>query len=278
MSEGFRQAGFAVLGGSDNDPDALATYAVNFPEAQPILGDIRAAAVREQVLSAAREASVLVGGPPCQAFSQVRNHTRVIDDPRNSLYREFVETLREALPMAFVMENVTGMDQMRVRKQVLSDLAIEGEYEVRAQVVDAADFGVPQTRKRLLFVGLRRGTGMVAPVLTGSGTTNSVTLARFTGERRPRYQLVTQKNLLSMRLADALEDSENLMAVSAYQAISDLAMLPVGNRRDEMAWDELPEPGSAYQRLWRAGPFALPASGQRRAAAPVSRRRRDGMF
>lgn len=252
LSEGFRQAGFSVLAGSDNDPDALATYAVNFPEAQAILGDIRSAGVKEHVLAIAREASVLVGGPPCQAFSQVRNHTRVIDDPRNSLYREFIETLRETLPLAFVMENVTGMDQMGVREQILSDLAIDGEYEVRAQVADAADFGVPQTRKRLLFMGVRRVTGMKAPALTGSGATGSVTLTRFTGDRRPRYQLVTQQNLLSMRLAEALNDSENLTAVSAFDAISDLAGLPAGNRHDDMAWRELPEPGSAYQRLMRA--------------------------
>lgn len=252
LSEGFRQAGFSVIAGSDNDPDALATFASNFPEARTILGDIRHAEVKEQVLDAARQATVLVGGPPCQAFSQVRNHTRVIDDPRNSLYREFVDTLGTALPPAFVMENVTGMDQMGVREQILADLSLNGEYEVRAQVVDAADFGVPQTRKRLLFLGVRRGAGMSAPVLTGSGTTDSVVLARFTGDRRPRYQLVVQQNLVSMRLAEALSDSENLVAVTAAQAISDLAGLPVGNRQDDMCWADLPEPQSAYQRLMRS--------------------------
>lgn len=253
FSEGFRQAGFDILAGSDNDPDALATFALNFPEAQAIHGDIRTPEVKARVLSAARKAAVLVGGPPCQAFSQVRNHTRVMDDPRNSLYREFVETLRDALPLAFVMENVTGIDQMGVREQIVSDLSFDGEYLVNTQVVDAADFGVPQTRKRLLFLGVRRDMGMTAPILTGSGVTGSVVLARFTGERRPRYQLVTQQHLLSMHLAEALSDRENLTAVSAYDAISDLAVLPVGNRRDEMVWDELPAPRSAYQRLMRMG-------------------------
>lgn len=251
MSEGFRQAGFAVLAGSDNDPDALATFSANFPESQAILGDIRIDAVKEQILDAARRATVLVGGPPCQAFSQVRNHSRMIDDPRNALYREFVTALRTALPPAFVMENVTGMDQMGAREQILTDLSLCGEYDVRAQVVDAANFGVPQTRKRLLFIGTRRGTGMSAPVLNGSGATDSVVLARFTGDRRPRYQLVVQQNLLSMRLAEALHDSEDLTAVTAAQAISDLTELPVGNRQDEIDWNQLPAPSSAYQRLMR---------------------------
>jgi len=251
LSEGFRQAGFNVLLGSDNDPDALATFAENFPEAQAVLGDIRHKAIKERILATARKATVIVGGPPCQAYSQVRNHTRVIDDPRNALYREFVETLRVALPPAFIVENVTGMDQMGVREQIVTDLSLEGEYDVLAQVVDAADFGVPQTRKRLLFVGVRKGEGMTAPRLTGSGATDSLVLARFTGDRRPRYQLVVQQNLLSIRLAEALADSEALTAVTAAQAISDLVQMPVGNRHDEFDWRELPEPSSAYQRLMR---------------------------
>ncbi len=253
LSEGFRQAGFTVIAGSDNDPDALATFAVNFPEASAILGDIRMPEVREQIRAVARQATVLVGGPPCQAFSQVRNHSRVIDDPRNSLYREFVETLREAGPMAFVMENVTGMDQMGIREQILADLSLDGQYEVIAQVVDAADFGVPQTRKRLLFIGVRAGAGMAPPRLVGSSATGSVALARFTGNRRPRYQLVVQQNLPSMRLGDALADAESLTAVSALQAISDLASLPMGHRADDLEWTELPAPSSAYQRLMREG-------------------------
>jgi len=155
LSEGFRQAGFAVIAGSDNDPDAMATYAANFPGAKAITGDIRSAAIKEQILEQARRATVLVGGPPCQAFSQVRNHTRMIDDPRNSLYREFLDVLKQTLPPAFVVENVTGMDQMGVREQIAADLALDGEYEVLPQVADAADFGVPQSRKRLLFVGVQ---------------------------------------------------------------------------------------------------------------------------
>src|SRR3954466_7092995 len=122
ISEGFRQAGYRAVAASDSDPDAAATYAVNFPEANVITGDIREPSVYDKILTAAKSASVVVGGPPCQAFSQVRNHSRLIDDPRNALYREFVGIVRASLPMAFVMENVTGMDQMGVREQVIADL------------------------------------------------------------------------------------------------------------------------------------------------------------
>jgi DNA (cytosine-5)-methyltransferase 1 len=253
LSEGFRQAGFAIAAGSDHDPDAMATYALNFPEARAITGDIRSSAVKEQILDAARSASVLIGGPPCQAFSQVRNHARVIDDPRNALYREFVDVLRQTLPPAFVVENVTGMDQMGVREQIAADLSLDGEYAVLPQVVDAADFGVPQTRKRLLFIGIRVSSGMTPPELIGSDATQAVTLARFKGSRRPRYQVVVQEHIRSLRTGEALFDPKNALVVTASDAISDLVDLPVGNRKDALSYSDLLEPKSAYQWMMREG-------------------------
>lgn len=253
LSEGFRQAGFAITAGSDNDPDAMATYAANFPEARAITGDIRSAAVKEQILEAARCASVLIGGPPCQAFSQVRNHARMIDDPRNALYREFIDVLKRTLPPTFVVENVTGMDQMGIREQIATDLSLDGEYTVQPQIVDAADFGVPQTRKRLLFIGVRASSLMVPPQLSGSDATLAITLARFKGSRRPRYQVVVQQHIRSLRTGSALADPEDTSVVSAADAISDLIKLPVGNRNDVLPYSELPESESAYQRMMREG-------------------------
>ncbi|MBF0304893.1 MAG: DNA cytosine methyltransferase [Alphaproteobacteria bacterium] len=247
LSEGFRQAGYSVIAGADSDPDAMATYTLNFPEARAITGDIRDPATKEQVLAAARCATVLIGGPPCQAFSQVRNHTRMMDDPRNALYREFVWLLRETLPQAFLMENVTGMDQMRVRDQIVADLSLEGEYAVLPQVLDAADFGVPQTRKRLFFIGIRASSGIAPPQVSGSGATGSVSLVRSPALRQARYRLV------GIAPGNGLSDPECLTAVTAAQAISDLASLPMGNRRDRIPYREVGEPIGAYQRLMRAG-------------------------
>lgn len=252
LSEGFRQAGFSIAAGSDNDPDAMATYAANFPEAKAITGDIRQPHVKEQILAAARGASLLIGGPPCQAFSQVRNHSRMIDDPRNALYREFVDVLRQTVPLAFVVENVTGMDQMGVREQIAADLSLDGHYAVLPQVADAADFGVPQTRKRLLFIGVRAATG-TPPQLSGTNASQGVTLARFQGPRRPRYQVVVQQHIRSLRAGEALADPQDVSVVSAADAIGDLIGLPVGNREDWMPFAEIAEPASAYQRQMREG-------------------------
>lgn len=252
ISEGFRQAGFRVLGGVDHDPDAAATYRLNFPEAQTIVGDVRRTGVHESVLDLGRAADVLVGGPPCQAFSQVRNHCRIIDDPRNFLYTEFVSVLRAVRPKAFLMENVTGMDQMGVRAQIAEDLALGGEYAVRPQVLDAADFGVPQTRKRLFFLGLHVSLG-TPPALEGTGATEAITLVRFPGSRNRRYELVARRDLFTTGLASALEDPADTSVVSASDAISDLESLPAGRRNDEIGYAELPPPNSGYQRLMRQG-------------------------
>ncbi|OBF85004.1 DNA (cytosine-5-)-methyltransferase [Mycobacterium sp. 852002-51163_SCH5372311] len=249
LSEGFRQAGCGVVAGNDNDPDAAATYALNFPEATTVVGDLRRSSVREQVLAAARGVDIIVGGPPCQAFSQVRNHTRLIDDPRNSLYREFVQVVREVLPAAFLMENVPGMAQMGIKEQVTEDLSLDGEYLVTPQLVDAADFGVPQTRKRLLFIGIRSAMRASPHQLTGSGITAHVQLARVVNDTT-EYHLAARPSDDAAMLR-RLDDPYDLTAVTALQAIGDLEGLVLGRRADTLA-DGLPPASSAYQKLMRS--------------------------
>lgn len=249
LSEGFRQAGFSIVAGSDFDPDACATYALNFPEAKTICGDIRHSDVHDQIVSVGRGVDVVVGGPPCQAFSQVRNHARLIDDPRNSLYREFVATVDVLKPAVFLMENVPGLAQMGVLEQVVEDLALGGSYEVNPQVVDAADFGVPQTRKRIIFLGVRRDLGISPLLPVGTGATNLVSLQRRTGAR----YVIEGGNDLAGEGLDRLRDPEDTSTVTAAQAISDLRFLRAGRASAELNVDDLREPESAYQRLMREG-------------------------
>jgi DNA (cytosine-5)-methyltransferase 1 len=250
LSEGFRQAGYRILAGSDLDPDACATYALNFPEAEVVCGEIRALRVRRELLGAAAGADVVVGGPPCQAFSQMRNHCRLIDDERNSLYREFVRIVGKIEPRAFVMENVPGLEQMGVKEQVLEDLALKGAYRVAAQVLDAADFGVPQTRQRIFFIGVHTSLRTAPPVMRGSGATQFFWLERR-GTGSVRYEVVERPVLFPA--AAQLRDPGDTTFVSAEQAIGDLAVLKVGERSDEMRVAELLPAASEYQKRMRSG-------------------------
>ncbi|MFN7609623.1 MAG: DNA cytosine methyltransferase [bacterium] len=252
IAEGFRQAGFQSVAASDIDPDACATFQRNFPEAVVVHGDIRESRVRSKVLEAGEGASVVVGGPPCQAFSQVRNHARLIDDPRNSLYKEFVRIVGRVLPSAFLMENVTGIDQMGFREQIVGDLELAGEYTVLPQVIDAADVGAPQTRKRLVFVGVKKSLGIAPPAVAHTSATSSLALMRLVRRGVPVYSL-DALDTLGEALRARLASADDLTAVTAQQAISDLRSLKAGNRLDELPYAKLGAPQSAYQRLMRQG-------------------------
>lgn len=248
LSEGFREAGCTVLGGVDHDPDAIATYAHNFPEGEAICGDIRDPEVRRRTLELAAGCDVVVGGPPCQAFSQVRNHTRIIDDPRNRLYREFVAVVRAVRPSMLVMENVPGLDQMGVREQVEEDLTIDGTYAVLSAKVDAANFGVPQTRERIIFIGVRRDLGIEVPRLLGQEATTTFFLQRDMGGDSVSYEVERTGAFVGR---SALADPENLAMVTVEQAIGDLIGLRTGNRKDSLPYTELLPAASAYQRRMR---------------------------
>ena len=249
FSEGFRQAGFRIAAGTDVDPDACATFAHNFPDAVAVCGDLTEEAIRSRVVDAAGAVDVVVGGPPCQAFSQVRNHDRALNDPRNWLYREFLWLLERVQPRAFAMENVPGLAQLRVQERIAEDLVLDGKYRVSVQEVDACDFGVPQTRKRLLFVGLRSSLGACPEVLSGSRASQHLLLAR-TESGSVGYQ-PTPSGLDGREFLRRLLDTRDASIVTTRQAISDLAVLRSGRRADDLADEDLPAPESAYQRVMR---------------------------
>ena len=246
FSDGFRRASADIVCGVDSDPDACETYRKNFKDAVTIWGDIRQDSVRAQVLEASHEADIVVGGPPCQAFSQVRNHDRLLDDPRNALYREFVRVLEHVQPLAFAMENVPGLRQLRIQDLVASHLCLDGEYNVTVHTPDACDFGVPQTRKRLVFLGVHKSLSVEPPLLEGTGASKALTLQRRRDNGFPSYRPST-RTLFDRTLEERLSDPSNLELVSAEQAIGDLAHLQRGRRSDALAVEELPPAASAYQ-------------------------------
>ena len=249
FSEGFRQAGFEVATGTDVDPDACATYAQNFPRASTVCGDLRKEDVRRQVLEAADGVEIVVGGPPCQAFSQVRNHDRDLDDPRNRLYREFLRVLEILDPVAFVMENVPGLAQLRAQELISADLSLSGQYRVSVQELDACDFGVPQTRRRLVFLGLHSSLGMEPPRLAGSGASEHLVLGR--GENGSVSYRPTLDGLHGAELHQRLENETDDTIVTVSQAISDLTFLEAGRRLDNEEAASLPGCRSAYQKRMR---------------------------
>lgn len=157
FSYGFSSAGFNVALGIDMWSDAIVTYLHNHPNAKAINEDITnvtASQLLEKAELSADEVDVIIGGPPCQGFSI--SGKRLIDDPRNKLYKSFVEMVTEIKPKMFVMENVPGMLSMgkgAVKEQVIEDFKNAG-YVVESKVLTASDYGVPQARRRFFIVGI----------------------------------------------------------------------------------------------------------------------------
>lgn len=174
LSLGFTQAGFKVVLSNDIEKAAIRTYAFNHPEidgSKILFGGI------ESITSNIRnyiddKVDVIIGGPPCQGFSMA-NRQRIIDDPRNILYKHYVECVKQVTPKFFIMENVKGMKA--VADQVVEDFnnGIDIKYDISFKVLNAKDFGIPQNRERLIYIGVRHDIALLHKV-TADDIFNSI--------------------------------------------------------------------------------------------------------
>ena len=162
-SLGYSMAGFRELLAVEWDDNAVATFKLNFPDVPVYHGDIAKLSV-EDVLQRTGlqpgQLDVFDGSPPCQGFSTAGK--RDFYDDRNQLFREYVRLLRGLQPKVFVMENVSGMVKGKMKlvfAEILRELKASG-YRVSARLLNAMYFSVPQSRERMIFVGVRDDLGI----------------------------------------------------------------------------------------------------------------------
>lgn len=162
-SLGYSMAGFRELLAVEWDDNAVQTFELNFPDVPVYHGDIAKLSVTQALDMAGLqpgELDVFDGSPPCQGFSTAGK--RQLDDPRNQLFREYIRLLQGLRPKVFVMENVSGMVKgvmKLVFVEILKELKASG-YKVSARLLNAMYFGVPQSRQRMIFVGVRDDLGI----------------------------------------------------------------------------------------------------------------------
>ena len=181
LSEGFRQAGFQVLVGQDYDAVAGKTFEATHSKATFIGGPIQGVTAA-QILSAAGkregEIDVVIGGPPCQGYS-VYNHQRGESDPRAGLFREYLRIVKDIQPRWMVMENVTGITSIAgggVVREIYAAMESLG-YRVDMRVLKAEEYGVPQERRRVVFIATRGDAPILFPEPThGPGLAPFVTV------------------------------------------------------------------------------------------------------
>jgi DNA (cytosine-5)-methyltransferase 1 len=161
MSLGFEQAGFDIAAAVEIDPVHCATHKFNFPHCCVIprsVESLKGSEIRVAAGLGNRRVDVVFGGAPCQGFSMIGQ--RVLDDPRNRLVREFLRIVHELDATHFVFENVKGLTLGKHRRFLdeFVEYADELGYSVRLpwKVLDAANFGVPQHRERLILFGAKK--------------------------------------------------------------------------------------------------------------------------
>lgn len=260
LSWGLSNAGWTPLLGIDNWHDAIETYRHNFKDHPALLTDIRLLTRSELHKLVPDRPDWVVGGPPCQGFSTVGK--RIREDPRNDLVREFARVVRTLSPSGFLVENVVGLRDMRFVDAVcelFSDLG----YRVTPMVLRAADYGVPQLRHRIFFVGSKVGLGFRRPGKSHSEA-NPVTVwdaigdlpPLQPGEERTRYGAAAR----TAYQEDMRQGSEGLQghAASSHPAslVKAISYIPDGGNRTHIPAAYQPKSGfhNSYSRLHSRSP------------------------
>jgi DNA (cytosine-5)-methyltransferase 1 len=215
ITEGFRQAGAQCLFANDFNESAVETFKLNHPGTKAACGPIEdqdPRKIRAELGIGKGELDCLLGGPPCQGFS-IYAPDRIIDDPRNSMFRHYLRFVDEFAPKTILIENVPGMLSLgggRVVETILKELTTRG-YKTACRILLAAHFGVPQNRFRLIFLASREH-GLVHPEPTHfhDARTNFTGGATLTTRLQPLDALMLKP------------------AVTLRDAISDLPPIPAG--------------------------------------------------
>jgi DNA (cytosine-5)-methyltransferase 1 len=240
FSSGFESGGhgFSTRFGIDVLPIAVETFNRNHKNALGLAGDIRKARrseIAERLGVKRGDVDVIIGGPPCQGFSSIRPFRSTNDDdPRNSLFEEYASFVNFFRPRVFVIENVVGLathkdgDTIQAMEECFHELGYDCEW----RILNAAHYGVPQKRERLIMIGVERGGKISFPQPTHQSVSPTIGY-----KDRSKVHIPAQRDLWTQELSFQ-------PAISVMDAIGDL---PVVDPGDEVAKYDKP-PKNAYQR------------------------------
>ncbi len=233
ISCGLRSAGFRILAGADIQPSYICTFKHNFPEAQAITDDLSSVGppeLMDRLGLSPGELDLLAGGPPCQGFSKnVPRKSRFLDLANNQLVRTFLHYVEQLRPKLVLMENVAEMKNgfdSAYTNEILTRLSEQG-YEVTYEVLNAADYGIPQRRRRAFFLATRIGHALKFPVAS--------------------HKSARRASCNDAQLSFLDEDSSE--HVSVWDAIGDLPSVQHDDKRSKFAYAT--EPFSEYQKKMR---------------------------
>lgn len=252
LSVGFHAAGFESVFFNEFDANAGATFSLNFPKAVPFIRPVQDLSAREVLRHAgvgAGDMDVMLGGPPCQGFS-INAPVRSKEDERNHLFHHYVRLVLEGIrPKFVVLENVPGLISFDEGKTVdaVKRAFERAGYRMIFRVLNAAHYGVPEERWRLVFLGTRlHDVDLAFPEPKHFSTQRP----NFSGGRK-----YTFSDAIGRPPQASIFQRELKPPISVGEAIDDLPEIPSGGGAAELSYSK--KPRTAYQRDIRVGSARL---------------------
>ena len=241
LSYGFERAGFNILLGIDNDAKALETFELNHKGSQSICGDITKVTYENDIkpLIGDKTIDIIIGGPPCQGMSL--SGPRKFDDPRNKLYLSYIRLVDEIRPKMFVIENVPGLVGLfggQIKDNIIEKFKDMG-YEIQYRILCASDYGVPQSRRRVVFVGSRVG-GFNYPSTDYETVTCSMALSDLPplidvlGEETMAYETLPTNDYQALMRTRSLEVHNHIAANHSDRVKEIISMVPDGGNHKDL--------------------------------------------
>ena len=241
LSYGLAQAGFEIVAGVDDWADSLVTFERNHKGARSALIDLGNFDPKDIEKISGPNIDVVVGGPPCQGFSI--SGKRNPDDPRNKLYIGFVEVVKHYRPKAFILENVPNLVSMaggNVKNEIIKEFSDLG-YVVQYKILLASDYGVPQNRKRVIFVGVKKNFSFDYPAANFANNRRTTSDAISDLTEDTLEEGATNKSPASTAYQIKMRKNTNkvfnhLISEHSKQTVSTIALVPDGGN-----YKDLPE-------------------------------------
>lgn len=257
-SLGFEMAGYEISVGCDIHQPSIKTFKTNHPNVSTILGDIKKVSPSSiNYILGGKQVDVLIGGVPCQGFS-LNNRKRHQQDERNLLYKEFIRFVKILRPKVVMLENVSGMKSTgdyvdRIEKE----LSEAGNMKVKSKLLFAPDYGVPQSRTRLVFIGVRgkdfdfndikktHGPETKKPYVTVKDAIGDLpslhpnqTGEKYKKEPFSEYQILMRKGIKGNRLTNHKAPNHPSVVIDKIKSTKPgEPMYPKFKQRIRLAWD-----------------------------------------
>lgn len=255
LSLGFEQAGFHVVLANEYDDEIAAAYRKNHLDTKMVVGDITALNLEDTFGVFAGKIDVIIGGPPCQGFSQ-KGQRKTIHDKRNFLFKYYVKVVELVHPRYFVMENVPNLltaENGYFRKEIVELFNGMG-YSLNTGILNAADYGVPQNRRRAVIIGKRDGNAPPLPIKTEQRVTiwdaigDLAYLESGEGQEEQQYANLPASDYAKSLRGDMCVLHNHVATKHSKLALERLALIPPNCGKEVLPDEHLTK--SIYSGTW----------------------------